>query len=76
MAHVVFRYFAALREAKGVEREIVEISPGEPVADVVARLFPGGAGPWTAVRSGRPLAPADAPADGDEVFLLPPVGGG
>lgn len=78
MPTVTVRYFAQLREARGVEVERVEIPAGTTAAALYARLFPG---PLAALPVGfarnHALCRRDEPlADGDEVAFLPPVGGG
>jgi len=80
MAKVIVRYFAVLREKRSADgEERVEITPGETVDALYARLFPpapegrlpvGYAVNREYVRAGRALA------DGDEVAFIPPVGGG
>ncbi len=79
MARVLVRYFASLREHRGLEQETVELVPGETLRDLYHRLCPEPA------RGGLPVAYArnhayasagDLPADGDEVSFLPPIGGG
>lgn len=74
--------FASLREAVGADRLSVEVEPGATAGDLLALLA---ARHPAVARQGRALAvavnhevvpPGHALAPGDEVALLPPVGGG
>lgn len=72
-------YFASLRERRGCAEEAIDIEPGLTVGALMERLFPASEGPIGPVAFARNkvLVRADAPiADGDEIALLPPVGGG
>jgi len=75
-------YFAGAREAAGREGETLEIDAGCDVAALLARLIerhPGLArvAPSLRFAIGEAFQPVDATlADGDDVALLPPVGGG
>jgi molybdopterin synthase sulfur carrier subunit len=72
---VTVRYFAALREARGVSEETVELPAGATAADVRLRLAPPGM--RVAVAVGEALVPdAHVLREGDAVALLPPLGGG
>lgn len=80
--HVEVLLFASLREAVGADRLRVEIEPGATAGDLLALLS---ARHPTVARQGRALAVAvnldvvplgHRLAPGDEVALLPPVGGG
>jgi len=75
-------YFAQLREAMGVDSEVVDAAPRSTVGDVVARLQERRN--WNAVRA-LPLSYAvnesvvdrEQPLhEGDRLALLPPVSGG
>lgn len=75
------RYFAAAREAVGEESESVELPAGRTVADLHAELcarHPGlAAAPALRFAVGQHFVDAGTPlADGAEVALIPPVGGG
>lgn len=76
MAVVRVRYFAALRERKGLEREDVELLPGETLGALYARLFPPGDLPVAYARNASTASRDERPDDGDEVAFLPPIGGG
>jgi molybdopterin converting factor small subunit len=78
MLEVRVRYFAVLRERRGVQEETVQVEPGTTVRALYLKLFPGPerdlpvafavnhayAGPTTELQAG------------DEVGFLPPLGGG
>ncbi|MBX2796189.1 MAG: MoaD/ThiS family protein [Myxococcales bacterium] len=79
MATVRVRYFASLREQKGVEEELVQIEPGERLVDLYHRLFPPTPQGTLPVAYARNLTYAqgdEIPEDGDEISFLPPIGGG
>lgn len=79
MGHVRVRYFASLRERKGVEEEQVELIEGETLGALYLRLCPPTPEGVLPVAYARNLAYASAdeiPVDGDEVSFLPPIGGG
>ena len=73
--------FARLRELLGAPRE-VELPPGATVAtlwDVLGSTcdaLPELAGSTRVARNGRVVNAAEPLVEGDEVALLPPVGGG
>jgi len=78
------RYFASIREALGVDAEVVEAS-GPDVAALLAQLRARGGAFAEVLAEGRPVRAAvnqvmarpDTPlADGAEVGLFPPVTGG
>jgi molybdopterin converting factor subunit 1 len=79
---VLVRYFAAAREAAGRESETVEVGEGQTVKDLLALLgarHPGLAAALPTLRCAvdRHFADPEAPlAEGAEVALIPPVGGG
>ena len=79
MASVTVRYFAALREVKGVEQETLEVEPGTTLGALYQQLF--GATeyarlPVACARNREYARPKDAVMDGDEIAYLPPIGGG
>lgn len=78
MPRVTARYFAALREIRGAEREEIEVEPGTTCRQIHARLFPGPGGelPVTFAVDTRWVPGDTVLADGVEVAFLPPVGGG
>lgn len=79
MATVRVRYFAVLRERRGLDEEAVELVEGETLAGLYDRLFPAGPAGRLPVSYARNHAWArgtDLPQDGDEVSFLPPIGGG
>ena len=83
MAQVVF--FAAIREALGVERLTVRVTPGEKLAGLVARLADEHGREWreqltaenVRVAVNQELVDGDPPLhDSDEIAFFPPVTGG
>jgi molybdopterin converting factor small subunit len=79
MPTVTVRCFAVLREARGLETEEVEVEEGTNLRDLYLELFPPGIGPAVPVTFARNgvRAPADTTlCEGDEILILPPVGGG
>jgi molybdopterin converting factor small subunit len=73
------RYFAALRERKGLASEWVEVEPGETLGALYARLFPPVGGlvlPVAYAKNQEYAQPSELPSDGDEITFLPPIGGG
>jgi molybdopterin converting factor small subunit len=75
MATITVRYFAVLRERRGLPSESLEIVPGTSIGEVYRSLFPD-LGPVGFVRN-RAMVDATTPvADGDEIGFLPPLGGG
>jgi molybdopterin converting factor subunit 1 len=76
------RFFAALREAMGSVQEEHELASGSTVQDLIASLvkaYPALGSRLGSVRAAvnRSYVRGDARLqDGDEVALVPPVGGG
>jgi len=74
--------FARLRELLGFSRRELDIEDGATVADVWARLARDVAGldglraSTRFARNGALATASTALRDGDEIALLPPVGGG
>ncbi len=69
-------YFAVLRERAGAPEEWLEVPTEATPASVYAGRFPQLALRVGYARNGR-ICPADTPLfEGDELALLPPVGGG
>ena len=79
MVQITVRYFAMLREQRGVESEVIEVPPGLSLREIYHRIFPPGVHepiPVAFVRN-RAAAPPDTEVEvGDEVAFLPPLGGG
>lgn len=79
---VYVRLFAALREAVGRERLLVEVPEGATVREVVDQLaaqvpgMPHSAGAIYAAVNNQYVAPDTPVQEGDEVALFPPVSGG
>lgn len=76
---ITVRYFAALREEKGLEEEAVEVSSGTSVDGLYQQIF--AASPLRELRVlfavNQGYVPAGhALSDGDEVAFIPPLGGG
>jgi molybdopterin converting factor small subunit len=76
-AQVHVLYFAGLREQKARTDEWVAIEPGCRAGTLFERLFPDHPGEGIAFAVNRARVVAAHPlADGDELALLPPLGGG
>ena len=78
MARVTVLYFAGLREQRG-DQEVVEIETGLTAGALYARLFPPGpdGGRLVAFSVNADWANGSTVlSDGDELALLPPLGGG
>ncbi|MSP56138.1 MAG: MoaD/ThiS family protein [Myxococcales bacterium] len=69
-------FFAVLRERAGGEEETIDLPSGSTVGDAYRARFPGLGLPVGYARNGRICAPTTVLAEGDEVALLPPLGGG
>jgi molybdopterin converting factor small subunit len=79
MPTVTVRYFASLRERRGVQSEDIEFESGETLQQLYARLFPPGplgTVPVAYVRNKSSSIGSQAMQHGDEVSFLPPFGGG
>jgi len=79
MPKVTVRWFAVLREWRGVDAEEVEITSGETAGALYRRLIPPGpqgALPVAYARNLEYVSASTALEDGDEVAFLPPLGGG
>ncbi len=72
---IVVRTFAALRERRGAGSEELELEPGATAGLVRARVCPPDLTCAIAV-NGQLCGPDVALVEGDEVALLPPLGGG
>jgi len=73
---VTARYFAALRERRGLPTERVELPDGATAAQAYALIFPD-----FAMRVAYAVNQITTPGatelhDGDEIAFLPPLGGG
>ena len=80
MTRVTVRYFAALRDAAGIDAEVVETASRD-LAGVYAELQTrhGFAFPMTHLRvaaDGAFARGSDAPREGGEIVFIPPVSGG
>ncbi|MCK6518648.1 MoaD/ThiS family protein [Myxococcota bacterium] len=79
MPVVTLRYFATLRESRGVESEPLTVDEGETAASLYAKLFPrehaGGLRVAFAINRDY-VPPGEVLHDGDELCFLPPLGGG
>jgi molybdopterin synthase catalytic subunit/molybdopterin synthase sulfur carrier subunit len=79
MPVVTLRYFATLRESRGVESEPFTAADGATAASVYAALFPRehAAGLRVAFAINRAyVPPGEVLGEGDELCFLPPLGGG
>ncbi|MCP4806998.1 MAG: MoaD/ThiS family protein [Proteobacteria bacterium] len=79
MPTVTVRYFAQLREQRGCNDEVVAIPDGSNVAQAYAHLFPPspeGALPVGYAVNHELVRPTHVLVEGDELALIPPVGGG
>ncbi len=73
---VTARYFAALREQKGLSVEEVELPEGVTAAEAYRALCPPAALPVAYAINQATARPDTVLRAGDEVAFLPPVGGG
>ena len=79
MITVTVRYFAALRERRGLETESLQTAKSTTIGGLYAQLFPpgpDGALPVAYAQNHVRVSGATPLADGDEVAFLPPLGGG
>ena len=78
MPRVTVRYFALLRERRGIDTEGLDIADGETATSVYHRLFPDLAQRLpVAYAVDRRYVPGNTElSDGIELALLPPMGGG
>ena len=70
------RFFAFLRERAGAERESFEVASGTTAGSAFALRFPDLALRVGYARNGEICGPETELLDGDELALLPPIGGG
>jgi molybdopterin synthase catalytic subunit len=74
--HVDVRYYAMLKERRGLDAERVEVPEGTTARALYELLFPAPRVPVQAAVA-HAVVSMDTPLrDGDEVVFLPPVGGG
>lgn len=76
---VTVRYFAVLREQRGVASETIEVEPGTTLDALYERLFPASAAaklPVSFMRNRISTKGRETLAEGDEIGMLPPIGGG
>ena len=78
MATVTVRYFAQLRERRGLDAEPVEVPAGTTVRALYDQIFPPDQGqvPVSYARNAATAAADEVLEDGDEVVFIPPIGGG
>ena len=79
MPQVTVLYFAVLRERKGSASEQVDVPEGATLQQVFEQVFPPGREgilPVGFARNQIHAKGSDVVADGDEIALLPPLGGG
>lgn len=70
------RYFAALREHAGVDTDDLELPAGTTAQEAFQQRFPSLTLRVAFARNEAMCAPATVLTDGDELALLPPLGGG
>ena len=79
MPQITVHYFAALREARGRERESVDVPENTTMEGLLATLFPGPPSLTQGVCFARnhEIVPSDSVVHQDDVVVfLPPFGGG
>lgn len=79
MAEVTVRWFAVLRETRGVDEERVVLGDDETIEALYHRLIPAGPHgrvPVSFARNHAHCEPGTVLAHNDEVAFLPPLGGG
>jgi molybdopterin converting factor small subunit len=75
MAQLQLRWFAGLRERRGVDAELLEVEDGLTVGALYERLIPAPRVPVRCALNGQ-IVPGDAVVQDGELVFLPPVGGG
>lgn len=77
MARVRVRWFAALRERRGVAAETLDVADGATLASIYEALIPADGRLTVGFARNLDHVPGDTVvADGDEIVFLPPLGGG
>lgn len=76
MIHVTLRLFATLREQRGRDVEEVQVAPGTTAQALYHALFPAPRVPVGFAVNLEYCRGDVVLADGDELALLPPLGGG
>jgi molybdopterin converting factor small subunit len=79
MPRVIVRYFASLRETRGIDSEEIEFQTGQTIGELYDQLFPAGPEgqlPVGYAKNERMTCRTERLSDGDEVAFLPPLGGG
>jgi molybdopterin converting factor small subunit len=77
--HVRVRYFAALRESRGTNEEVIALAEPMSARALYDRLFPkagGGQIPVGFAVNGEQVPGSHLLVGGEEVIFLPPLGGG
>jgi molybdopterin converting factor small subunit len=77
--NVAVRYFAQLRELRGLDEERVEVPDGTTLLALYERLFaagPQGRLPVSYARNACTARADEVVEDGDEIVFIPPIGGG
>lgn len=72
-------YFAVLRERRGRDSETITVDPGTTLRQLYEGLFPPGPEgilPVGFARNREHASGSDLVQEGDEIALLPPLGGG
>ena len=79
MIEVTVLYFAVLRERKGVASQTVRVPRDSTLHEIYTQLFPPGPEgilPVGFARNQHHASGDERARDGDEIALLPPLGGG
>lgn len=76
MPRITLRTFAQLREQRGCTEEDIEVREGCTAAEAYAELFPEPRVPVGFAVNHALVKGTTVLAEGDELALIPPVGGG
>lgn len=79
MPNVTIRYFAVLRERRGIDEESISVPEGTTLLQLYHHVIPPGSDgslPIAYARNEVYAVGSEIVCDGDEVVFLPPLGGG
>ena len=79
MPQISVKYFAALRELRGFEHEVLDVAEGSTVRGLLKVVWPGvsESGDGISFACNHRMVPPDTVLkEGDLVVFLPPFGGG